>query len=233
MYLYPSRPSARPSSDVATPLDRCNPSFSPFFPISLVEQFDARCVRCQSRVPITMLSPLSILSVRHKPKKPKLTSSPSLFRPRVSFDTFERPAEFIKETSFTLNKKHKDYEYNKRSRTFLCGFDSHEYSDYALEWLIEELVDDGDEIVCLRVVEKDDSLAGKSSMEAGRYRSEAEKLMARIEEKNIENKAINLILEFAIGKVQSVIDDMVSYQTPSPPFVEQPKLTTESPFLVL
>ena len=112
-------------------------------------------------------------------------------------------------TSFSLIKKHKDYEYSKRSRTFLCGLDANDYSEFALEWLVDELVDDGDEIVCLRVVEADSSIAGHKSVEQGRYRAEAERLMKHVEEKNVDNKAINLILEFAVGKVQDVIDDMV------------------------
>lgn len=138
----------------------------------------------------------------------------SIFQPRVSFDTFDKPADFIEENSFTLIKKHKDYEYTKRSRTFLCGLDSNDYSEYALEWLIDELVDDGDEIVCLQVVEKDDKVAGESSMNHGKYREEAEKLMDRVQSKNTENKAINLVLEFSVGKVQKVIDEMVCARTP-------------------
>lgn len=81
---------------------------------------------------------------------------------------------------------------------------------YALQWLINELVDDGDEIVCLRVVEKEDAIAGDRSVESGRYRVEAENAMADIQSRNHDNKAINLILEFSIGKVNKVIDDMVS-----------------------
>jgi hypothetical protein len=135
----------------------------------------------------------------------------SVFQPRVSFDTFDQPADFIEENSFTLVSKHKDYEYTKRSRTFLCGVDKNEYSDYALQWLVDELVDDGDEIVVLRVVDKDDTIAGDRSVEKGRYRSEAEALMKQIQSKNHENKAINLILEFAVGKVNTVIDEMVSH----------------------
>lgn len=87
----------------------------------------------------------------------------------------------------------------------MCGCDDNDYSDYALQWLIDELVDDGDEIVCLRVVEKLDS----GSEEHGRYRSEANALMKQLQGKNHENKAINLILEFAVGKVNKVIDEMV------------------------
>lgn len=108
--------------------------------------------------------------------------------------------------------KHKDYEYTKRSRTFLCGFDENEYSTYALQWLIDELVDDGDEIVCLRVVEKEDTIAGDRSVETGRYKREADATMQDIQSRNRENKAINLILEFSVGKVNKVIDDMVSYR---------------------
>lgn len=110
--------------------------------------------------------------------------------------------------------KHKDYIYTKRSRTFLCGIDSNDYSEYALEWLIDELVDDGDEIVCLRVVEKDASIADERAIEKGRYREEAEKMMERVQAKNHESKAINLVLEFAVGKVNRVIDDMVTYSAP-------------------
>ncbi|KAJ4305236.1 hypothetical protein N0V90_000767 [Kalmusia sp. IMI 367209] len=135
--------------------------------------------------------------------------------PRVSFDTFDKPADFIEENSFTLIAKHKDYEYTKRSRTFLCGCDDNDYSDYALQWLIDELVDDGDEVVCLRVVEKDDTIAGDRSVEKGRYRAEAEALMKTYQGKNHENKAINLILEFAVGKVNKVIDEMINLYEPA------------------
>ncbi|OCL09462.1 adenine nucleotide alpha hydrolases-like protein, partial [Glonium stellatum] len=133
----------------------------------------------------------------------------------VSFDTFDKPADFIEENSFTLITKHKDYEYTKRSRTFLCGLDSNDYSEYALEWLIDELVDDGDEIVCLRVVEKDSNIAADPSVEQGRYRRDAEHLMKQIQAKNVENKAINLILEFSVGKVNKVIDEMINLYEPA------------------
>lgn len=133
----------------------------------------------------------------------------------MSFDTFDKPADFIEESSFTLIAKHKDYEYTKRSRTFLCGFDENEYSVYALQWLINELVDDGDEIVCLRVVEKEDAIAGDRSVESGRYRTEAEAAMRDIQSRNHDNKAINLILEFSIGKVNKVIDDMINLYEPA------------------
>jgi hypothetical protein len=59
------------------------------------------------------------------------------------------------------------------------------------------------------VVEKEDAIANDRSVETGRYRVEAEATMADIQSRNHDNKAINLILEFSIGKVNKVIDDMV------------------------
>ena len=106
-------------------------------------------------------------------------------------------------------KKHKDYSYTKRSRTFLCGLDSNDYSEYALEWLIDELVDDGDEVVCLRVIDPSADIASSLSIQKGKYRHEAEAIMNQIEEKNHENKAINVILEYAVGKVEKVFTNMV------------------------
>lgn len=108
--------------------------------------------------------------------------------------------------SFTLNYKHNAYQYTKRSRTFLCGTDSNSYSEFALEWLIEELVDDGDEIVCLRVIDRDSRLASDSNKI---YREEAEKYMQKIIEKNVEGKALSFVLEFSVGKVQDQIQQMV------------------------
>lgn len=163
---------------------------------------------CYVQEPYKAINARSIICC-NGPTELALTSFSRNFQPRVSFDTFDKPADFIEESSFTLMAKHKDYEYTKRSRTFLCGFDENEYSTYALQWLINELVDDGDEIVCLRVVEKEDTIAGDRSVETGRYKREADATMQDIQSRNHENKAINLILEFSVGKVNKVIDDMV------------------------
>lgn len=136
----------------------------------------------------------------------------STFQNRVSFDTFDNKDAV--DFSLTLSAKHRDYAYTRRSRTFLCGTDQNDYSEFALEWLVDELVDDGDEIVCLRVVDKDSKISSDSSVEEGRYRHEAKKLLDQIIDKNTENKAINVILEFAVGKIQETIQRMVSVSVP-------------------
>jgi len=75
---------------------------------------------------------------------------------------------------------------------------------------VQELVDDGDELVCLRVMEKDSTFATSVQTQAKRYREEAETLMEKIQGTNLENRAINLTLEYAVGTVQDVIQDLVS-----------------------
>lgn len=126
----------------------------------------------------------------------------------VSFDTFDN--RDAPDFSLTLNYKHKGYQSTRRSRTFLCGTDQNDYSDFALEWLIDELVDDGDEIVCLRAVEKDSRIASDANIEARKYRQEAEKLFDQVIQKNShDEKAISLVLELAVGKVQDIIQRMV------------------------
>ncbi|KAK4547580.1 hypothetical protein LTR36_000537 [Oleoguttula mirabilis] len=140
---------------------------------------------------------------------------PAQFRPSVSFDTFSNPA--ASDFSLTLNRKHRDYEYTKRSRTFLCGTDTNEYSDTALDWLIDELVDDGDEVVCLRVVEKDSREAVKWAGGQGEtgYRAEAQRFLEAIEKKNTDDRAISLVLEFSIGKVHDTLQQMIRIYEPA------------------
>ncbi|KAH8703654.1 hypothetical protein BGW36DRAFT_423207 [Talaromyces proteolyticus] len=139
---------------------------------------------------------------------------PSSFHRGVSFDTFDNrdAADF----SFTLNYKHKDYQATRRSRTFLCGTDQNDYSEFALEWLIDELVDDGDEIICLRVVEKDSKIASDASVDEGRYRQEAENILRQVMDKSQQDeKAISLVLELAVGKVQEIIQRMIQIYEPA------------------
>jgi len=133
---------------------------------------------------------------------------PSNYQRGISFDTFENRDASTE--AFTLNYKHRDYHSTQRSRTFLCGTDAKDYSEYALEWMMDELVDDGDEIVCLRVVEKDAKSSLDTAYDRGKYRNEAQKLLDSVIKKNSsEEKAISIIMELAVGKVQEIFQQMV------------------------
>lgn len=106
-------------------------------------------------------------------------------------------------TSLTLNVRHKGYQARRRSRTFMVGIDDHTYSDYAIQWLLDELVDDGDEIICVRVVEKDYRFGDKQ------YRDDAQHVMQSILDRNGANRAISFVLEYAVGKLHATFQKLV------------------------
>jgi hypothetical protein len=145
-----------------------------------------------------------------------LTEGPSnsRFQHHVSFDNFAGGEPTTTNTiSFTLNVKHKGYQFKRRSRTFMVGIDENDYSDIALQWMLEELVDDGDEIVCLRVVDKDAKVVNDRNVERRQYQKEARDLLQRIQSKNDDNRAISIVLEFAVGKVHTTFQKMVGIPT--------------------
>jgi hypothetical protein len=108
--------------------------------------------------------------------------------------------------SMTLNFRHKGYHMVRRSRTFMAGFDHNEYSKYALQWLLNELVDDGDEVVCVHVVDKEFRFE-RDAIKS--YEQEAAKLMRRITELNESNRAISIVLEYVFGKLQTTFQRLV------------------------
>lgn len=84
-------------------------------------------------------------------------------------------------------------------------------------------MEDGDEIICLRVVDKDSKFASDSSLRHGTYKKEAEQLLEKIKNKNKDRedekeKAIGLAIEFAVGKVPEVFQRMVCLPTLGPTY---------------
>ena len=75
-------------------------------------------------------------------------------------------------------------------------------------------MDDGDEIVCLRVVDKDAKISSDKSLGRKEYQDEAKQLMNAIQAKNDDNRAISIVLEFAVGKVHTTFQKMVSLLRP-------------------
>ncbi|KAH0837011.1 hypothetical protein AYO21_08818 [Fonsecaea monophora] len=139
---------------------------------------------------------------------------PTHYQRGVSFDTIDNRDASTE--AFTLQYKHCDFAATSRSRTFLCGTDAKDYSEYALEWMMDELVDDGDEIVCLRVIEKDSKTAHDTPYDRDKYRTEAKQLLDSVMLKNSsEEKAISIIMELAVGKVQEIFQRMIHLYEPA------------------
>ncbi|KAI1803562.1 universal stress protein family [Daldinia bambusicola] len=141
-----------------------------------------------------------------------LTESPrsQRFESHVAFDNIPlgESTEY-NPISFTLNYRHAGFQFRRRHRTFMVGVDDNSYSDHALQWLLDELVDDGDEIVCVRVIETQVRLTDKA------YQEDAKALMESIQAKNIQNKAIGLVLEYAVGKLHNTFQHLIKMYQPS------------------
>ncbi|KAF4500346.1 Universal stress A family [Fusarium agapanthi] len=135
---------------------------------------------------------------------------PDRFKKHVAFDNVTT-GEATKNNaiSFTLNVRHKGYQARRRSRCFMVGVDEHTYSDYALQWLLDELVDDGDDVVCVRVVDKELRLTDKQ------YRDDADSVMKGIVARNGNNRAINIVLEYAVGKLHMTFQHLIQMYQPA------------------
>ncbi|KIW20017.1 hypothetical protein PV08_00592 [Exophiala spinifera] len=143
---------------------------------------------------------------------PTLSASPP-YRRGVSFDTFDTEDAPFKH--FTLSFAHSDYAAASDRRVFLCGIDGTESSDLVLDWALSELVDDGDEVVCVYRVEKESMFTSWSRSKGGRHRIEAEKLLDSVVSKNTRDKVIKVVVEIVGGKTSTVIQSTINLYEPS------------------
>lgn len=142
----------------------------------------------------------------HAPSALTGVHSSSKFKGHVSFENFDNVRATEKNAiSVTLNSKHTGYHWTRRSRTFMVGVDDKTYSDVALRWMLEELVDDGDTIICLRVKERD----AVDDDKASEYKQLAKEILAQIQERNEAHRAISIVLEFAVGDRNHTFQRMV------------------------
>ncbi|KAK4167566.1 hypothetical protein QBC43DRAFT_134323 [Cladorrhinum sp. PSN259] len=135
---------------------------------------------------------------------------PHRFKQHVGFDNLPvGEATKNNPSSLVLQVRHQGYQPSRRSRTFMIGVDEHAYSDYALVWLLNNMVDDGDEVVCVRVLESPVSKGERA------YQEDAKKLLQAIQSKNEHNKAISIILEYSVGKLHDTFQQLLSMYNPS------------------
>lgn len=117
--------------------------------------------------------------------------------------------------SYTLVVRHLGFYSKRRSRTFMVGIDDHQYSDEALQWLFDKFVEDGDEIICVRVVEKDVRQL-ETDRRIADFQAEANAEVERIKAKSGDGKAISIVLEYAVGKLHSTFQRLVRSPSPVP-----------------
>ncbi|KAG1149168.1 hypothetical protein G6F37_002998 [Rhizopus arrhizus] len=144
-------------------------------------------------------------------------SSNSGFVRVVSFDTMTN--KDLPDYSFTLRAKSPGYKRTRRSRTFMVATDLANYSEYALNWTTDTMMEDGDELIVLRVVTlemNNKKRDGLLQLEEKESRKKANELMEKIiENSHTSDKKISVAIEFVIGKVQETIQSTISMYQPS------------------
>ncbi|KAI7902381.1 uncharacterized protein BX663DRAFT_552304 [Cokeromyces recurvatus] len=136
----------------------------------------------------------------------------------VSFDTMTD--KDLPNYSFTLRGKSSGYKRTRRSRTFMVATDLANYSEYALTWATDEIMDEGDELIVLRVVtvdmnDKKGNITNLLEMEQKQSKQKANQVMEKIMKTTGTEKKISVIIEFVIGKVQETIQHMIAMYQPS------------------
>lgn len=147
------------------------------------------------------------------------------YRKGVGFDTFPSGEEASTgggtgiNYGFTLHAKSPNYLRNKNTRTFLVGTDLNEYSVHALDWLLNNLLESGDEIIVFRVF---DPVSSKENVTLSPAiitqtqedaREEAENVLESILEA-LPDLSVSIVLEFCIGKIQPTIQRLIRLYKP-------------------
>jgi len=114
--------------------------------------------------------------------------------------------------SFTLQVKSDGYERTPSTRVFLCASSPDESGSHALDWTIESLVQDGDELVVFRGIDQEDLEKGHDLI-----RDEARELMQRVQDKCVgvePDRKLSIIVEYIAGKVTTTIDRLIALYRP-------------------
>lgn len=147
----PSSPSLTMSSPEATALRMPSPASPQSDQIGVLPETSISPLPSTSKSPsiVNANALLSPSPLRHQ----ALSSSPSSYTPKVSFDTFENPVASM--FNFTLQVKSEGYRRTRNTRVFLCASSPDESGREALEWSLESLVQDGDELIVFRGLDED------------------------------------------------------------------------------
>jgi len=104
------------------------------------------------------------------------------------------------------------YKRSRNTRVFLCAASPDESGREALDWSLESLVQDGDELIIFRGIDED-ALARPHEI----IRDDARELMKYIEEKSVEydpQRKLSLVLEYIAGKTTESLDRLVALYRP-------------------
>ena len=86
------------------------------------------------------------------------------YRRKVGFEAFEAGPDAL--FAFTCQAKSEGYKRSRNTRVFAVAVSPDESGESALDWLMTEVVEDGDEVVAIRVIELGEG-GGSYSCSAG------------------------------------------------------------------
>jgi len=114
--------------------------------------------------------------------------------------------------SFTLHVQSDGYARQRATRVFLCAASPDESGSQALDWALDSLVQDGDELIVYRGVDPEDLEKDHEVV-----REEARELMRQIQEKCIEydpDRKLSIIVELIAGKVTTTLERLIALYRP-------------------
>ncbi|KAF9196676.1 hypothetical protein BGZ49_002730 [Haplosporangium sp. Z 27] len=190
-------------------------------PTSPVSSIVSPSISTVSSLSTPATSDITLDAIPHrKTEAPPKDRSRNGYIARVGFDTLDCEDTDTAQYTFTIQAKTDNWQRTKHTRSFLVGTDLNDYSSHALHWVMDKMIEDGDEIIALRVIpiELRDSFAksGIPSFQGQEIaaRTEATKIMEMIRSKN-KSKDINIIVECRVGNVRETIQAMVQMYEPS------------------
>ncbi|EIW71375.1 universal stress protein [Tremella mesenterica] len=135
------------------------------------------------------------------------------YRRKVGFEAFEAgPATLF---AYTCQAKSEGYKRHRNTRVFAVAVSADESGEDALDWLMSELVEDGDEVVAIRVIELDEGERTDPQAQE-EFREDAHSLLATILDKNNEadGRRISVVVEFVAGRVTEMLLKMIALYRP-------------------
>ncbi|KAL7425189.1 hypothetical protein Q5752_000877 [Cryptotrichosporon argae] len=155
-------------------------------------------------------------AAKYMPRTSTVMTSGSVdgkYRRKVGFEAFEAGPDAL--FAFTCQAKSEGYKRSRSTRVFLVAVSPDETGEDALDWLMSELVEDGDEVVALRVIElgEEERQSAKNQEE---LKEDAHTLLSTILNKNNEeyDRRISVIVEFVAGRATDMILKMIALYRP-------------------
>ncbi|KAK4685967.1 hypothetical protein P7C73_g4169, partial [Tremellales sp. Uapishka_1] len=189
-----------------------SPPLNPISPSDSTSHISIQLPRMDSHQHLT-----SALHTGHIPRARTFSSGQGpvdgKYRRKVGFEAFEAGPDAL--FAYTCAAKSEGYKRSRSTRVFAVAVSSDETGLDALDWLMAELVEDGDEVVAIRVIDLDEGERATASAQE-EFREDAHTLLATVLDKNNEeeNRRISVVVEFVAGRVTEMLLKMIALYRP-------------------